>query len=503
MFTSGLRLHERYTLAEQIGQGGMSDVWRAVDELLGRPVAVKALAPTVDPALRAATRREARAAARLTHPHVTQVYDYGEATLPDGEVVPYLVMELVEGRNLAERLEHGPLPWPAATRVAAQVATGLAAAHRLGVVHRDIKPGNVMLTSTGVKILDFGIAALADGGPDPDGGWLVGTPAYAAPERLKHDAAHPATDVYALGALLYECLAGELPIAVASWSEAASAHEDDVPVEPPAVPGLPPVVAELCLASLSRDPDARPGAEQLAAELNATLGVITEFPDPVTGAPHIPHQQPRTVPDRPVAASAGGSLPRPRFMASAPVTVAHPPPRELETGYEPYLMEDAAPRSRLATVVVAGGVIAAGLSVIIASAAFLSTPQAPNGVAAGGTPPAATAPAVVLPSPPAATARPLPSTPRSAVDEIDSLLGEAVAAGQIREDFARDLRKHLDDVRERVAEGRDPRSKAQDLRKKITDRRREGAIPPDTATRLELLLLPLLFDGEQQRDGNN
>ncbi|SDZ22147.1 serine/threonine protein kinase [Micromonospora pattaloongensis] len=502
MFTSGLRLHERYTLAEQIGQGGMSDVWRAVDELLGRPVAVKALAPTVDPALRAATRREARAAARLTHPHVTQVYDYGEATLPGGEVVPYLVMELVEGRNLAERLEQGPLPWPAATRVAAQVATGLAAAHRLGVVHRDIKPGNVMLTATGVKILDFGIAALTDGAPDPDRGWLVGTPAYAAPERLRHGAAHPATDVYALGALLYECLAGQLPIPVNSWAEAADAHQDEQTVPPPAVAGLPPAVAELCLACLARDPEDRPRAEELAAALNAALGVVTEYPDPAAGGRHIPHQQPRTVPDRPVAASAGGSLPRPRFMASAPVTVASPP-TDPEPAYEPYLMEDDAPRSRLATVVVAGGVIAAGLSVIIASAAFLSTPQTRHGAPTtpAGTPPAASAPAAIDPSAPGRG--PSPTSPGAAVDAIDSLLAEALAARQIDEDSVRDLRRGLTELRDRLGEGRELRRRVEELRRQIDDRRRAGTIPSDTAARLDLLLLPLLLGAEQQRENND
>ncbi|MEU4717204.1 serine/threonine protein kinase, partial [Micromonospora purpureochromogenes] len=112
--TPTTRLHDRYVLRAPIGLGGMSEVWRADDEVLHRPVAVKALAAQLaaDPQLRATIQREARAAARLTHPHVTQVYDYGEATLPGGVVVPYLVMELVEGRSLADRLTAGPLAWP-------------------------------------------------------------------------------------------------------------------------------------------------------------------------------------------------------------------------------------------------------------------------------------------------------------------------------------------------------------------------------------------------------
>ncbi|MEK8105933.1 protein kinase [Micromonospora sp. M12] len=176
-FTPTLRLHDRYVLHERIGLGGMSEVWRGDDEVLGRPVAIKVLAGqfATDPQLRATIQREARAAARLTHPHVTQVYDYAEATLSGGVVVPYLVMELVEGHNLADRLRTGPLPWPEAVRVAGQIAAALAAAHRIGVVHRDVKPGNVMLTDTGAKVLDFGIAAL--GGLDSQSGEpLMGTP---------------------------------------------------------------------------------------------------------------------------------------------------------------------------------------------------------------------------------------------------------------------------------------------------------------------------------------
>src|SRR5262249_14742043 len=140
-FSSGTTLHNRFTLRERIGLGGMSEVWRADDHVLGRAVAVKALAVPLaaDPLLRAATWREARAVAKLTHRHVTQVYDYGEASLPGGAVVPYLVMELVQGESMADRLRSGPLPWPEATRLGAQVAAALAAAHALGIVHRDVK----------------------------------------------------------------------------------------------------------------------------------------------------------------------------------------------------------------------------------------------------------------------------------------------------------------------------------------------------------------------------
>src|SRR5262249_9527998 len=156
-------------------------------------------------------------AARLAHPHVTQVYDYGEAALPSGAVVAYLVMELLQGQSLADRLRLGPLRWQQATAMAAQVAAAVAAAHHGGVGHPDIKPGNVMLTQAGAKILDFGIAALGGGEPAADGGRLVGTPAYAAPERLQPGVASPESDVYALGALLYEALTGHPPVIVTTW----------------------------------------------------------------------------------------------------------------------------------------------------------------------------------------------------------------------------------------------------------------------------------------------
>jgi hypothetical protein len=243
-----MRLRDRFALVQRIGTGGMSEVWRATDELLGRPVAVKALAAPLasDPTLREATWREAQAAAQLTHPNVTHVYDYGEVTAPAGGTIGYLVMELVAGQSLADRLAGGPLPWPEAVRVGQQVAAALAAAHRLGVVHRDIKPGNVMLTDAGVKVLDFGIAAMT-GRLDTDPGRLKGTPTYTAPERLDTSTpAVPANDIYSLGVLLYEALTGRPPAVLRDWAQAAGAHRDAATVPQPMVAGLPAAVSALC-----------------------------------------------------------------------------------------------------------------------------------------------------------------------------------------------------------------------------------------------------------------
>jgi serine/threonine-protein kinase len=220
----------------------MSVVWRGYDDVLGRSVAVKLLAAELaaDPDFRGRVRREARAAARLSHPHITNVYDYGVAE--DG--TPYVVMELVDGPSLAQRMTSGPVPWHVALRVAAQVASALAAAHAQGLVHRDVTPANVMLSRSGAKVVDFGIAAMAG---ERDAA-VLGTPSYLAPEQRAGGPAQAATDVYALGLLLYHAATGRLP-------------------QPPGLQGVPRDGAAIIAACLSTDPAARPGSAVLARHL--------------------------------------------------------------------------------------------------------------------------------------------------------------------------------------------------------------------------------------------
>ncbi|MEV4516862.1 protein kinase [Dactylosporangium sp. NPDC049525] len=260
-------LARRYILRQPVGAGGMSVVWRAWDSTLERTVAVKVLDGPIgtDGGQRDRIRREARAAARIEHPNAIGVYDYGETVTPHGRIAAYVVMQLLDGVSLAGRLAEGPLPVPDAVAVAATVADVLHAAHRRGVVHRDVTPENVMLTTDGVKLLDFGIAA--DVGQRDT--LTFGTPPYVAPERLVGAPASGSTDVYALGVLLFEMLTGAPPVPAGTWDEleraVAADHRPNL-----AVPGLPPAVASVCLRCLATDPTERPTAAEVAAILESS-----------------------------------------------------------------------------------------------------------------------------------------------------------------------------------------------------------------------------------------
>jgi tRNA A-37 threonylcarbamoyl transferase component Bud32 len=264
----------RYRLVEHLGAGGMAVVWRAYDDVLGRWVAVKmqAARSTADPLWRRRIRAEAQAVARLAHPNIANVYDYGESTTLSGECVPYLVMELLPGPTLAERLEVGPLPVEVALRTCGQVAAALAAAHARGLVHRDVKPANVILTAAGAKVVDFGIAAIAGVRSEStsDGAW--GTPGYVAPERLAGGAVLPACDVYALGLLLYRCLTGTMPWPSTTITEMLAAHQHTEPAPLPPIDNLPTEIASLCHQCLAKKPHERPTMHEVASALANACG---------------------------------------------------------------------------------------------------------------------------------------------------------------------------------------------------------------------------------------
>jgi hypothetical protein len=312
---SGDLLDGRFRLRDRLGVGGMSVVWRAHDEVLGRDVAVKVLSPHLarDAALLDRIRDEARAVARLRHPNIVDVYDFGEAPGP----VPYVVMEVVEGRSLADLLTGGALPWRLAVLIGAQVAAALAAAHDRGVVHRDVKPGNVVVAGARVKLVDFGISAVS-GDDDRTAGLLLGTPAYLAPERLERGAVRPATDVYALGLLLYRALAGGLPWRASTATQMLRAHRYQEPHPLPWIAGLPAEVADLCRQSLAKDPARRPTAAAAATVLAAAAGIdlaVLALPGVVEG--EIPQPAPAATVRR--TASRSGTTTRP--LAVRPATL--------------------------------------------------------------------------------------------------------------------------------------------------------------------------------------
>ncbi|TCB94325.1 serine/threonine protein kinase [Micromonospora zingiberis] len=287
-------LDGRYRLEQRIGVGGMSEVWRAHDAVLDRPVAVKLVSPEQPDGVASVERirAEARSAARLVHPNVANVHDFGTCATVTGRETPYIVMELVPGETLAAHLRGGPLDWRIAVRVCAEVSAALAAAHAHGIVHRDVKPANVMLTPSGVKVLDFGIALAAGSADTTPKGMVVGTPAYLAPEQLRRAPTTPAADMYALGVLLYCCLTGRLPYPADSVTQLLGPDRRQPPQPLPEVPGLPAEVAEVCRRCLAEEPTQRPGSLVAALLLAEVVDARVYVP---MHQPLLPRQRPASV----------------------------------------------------------------------------------------------------------------------------------------------------------------------------------------------------------------
>jgi eukaryotic-like serine/threonine-protein kinase len=307
MALAGTVLGGRYVLHEQIGSGGYGEVWRAADTVLSRPVAVKLLHPlyTQRSEALARFRAEARHAGGLSHENIAQVFDYVEPA--DGQP-PYLVMELVDGPSLETLLTGGPLDDSRTMDIVAQAAAGLQAAHAAGMIHRDIKPPNLLLAPGGtVKITDFGIAHTIGSAPVTASGELVGTPGYLAPERAMGERATPASDLYSLGMVAYECLAGTPPFRGTAL-EVALAHRDRP------LPPLPPTVAaEVCALVMrltAKDPARRLDD---AAEVAVWAGLLR---DGVSAAVL------QMWPDQPDQPHAAGLFQRRTILAYACVVVA-------------------------------------------------------------------------------------------------------------------------------------------------------------------------------------
>ena len=264
----GVALDGRYELLAVIGEGAFGRVYRGRDRRLDRAVAVKVIKPwwSEDPDWARGFEREARLLARCSDPGIVQIFDVGDG--PEG---PYYVSELVDGEDLARRLERGPLPPARARGIALGLCAGLAGAHALGIVHRDVKPANVLLDARGaVKVADFGVARLAEGTSGGHGpvaaDAVVGTPRYMAPEQGRGGSVTAAADVYSVGAVLYEMLAGRPPFHERSPVALALAHLAD-PV-PPLPDGVPARLRAVVARALAKDPDDRyPDAAAMARAL--------------------------------------------------------------------------------------------------------------------------------------------------------------------------------------------------------------------------------------------
>ena len=299
MIIAATNLAGRYVLEEQLGAGGFCEVWRATDTVLGRPVAVKLLHPGYahQPEALARFQAEALHAGALSHSNIARVYDYAEPA--SGQ--PYLVMELVDGPSLADVLAGGALDVARTMDIVAQVASGLQAAHGAGLIHRDIKPANILLAADGtIRITDFGIAHAVGSVPLTATGMVMGTPGYIAPERVSGDQTGAASDLYALGIVAYECLAGSQPFSGAPL-EVAIAHRDR-PL-PPLPPSAPAEVAALVMMLTAKDPAWRPASAGEVADQAALLrdGLLAS-----AGHARAPAGPPLTVADNLLAAGSGG-----------------------------------------------------------------------------------------------------------------------------------------------------------------------------------------------------
>ncbi|MBM0239467.1 protein kinase [Micromonospora sp. ATA32] len=480
----GRLLDGRYQTAELLGSGGMGEVWRGRDLRLDRPVAIKVLAAAGLKEPMAAERfdREARAAAGLTHPHIVAVYDFGAE-----ENDSYLIMELVEGRTVSALLAEGPFPVLQALSIAAQTCDGIAAAHEAGVVHRDVKPGNLIVTATGtVKICDFGIARLpwAAGERTLTGpATKLGTSSYMSPEQALGQPVDHRTDLYGLGCTLYAMLAGGPPFA----GEPLSVLHQHVNEPPPPLrerrPDVPAELDALAAELLAKDPADRPPD---AAEVRDRLAALL----PRAGTPVPLVSVTPADPGRPGRSTPVTARP-PRPEAGGP---ARPRPGPARHRREALLMAALLGVALLALTGVTlldrdDHTSAAGPTTPPASATTAVAPRVPAVplTVAPATPTLRTVasatrnPASPTPSPRATSRRPSPTPPADPIAGMRQSIQEQVEAGRLNPDAAKDLHTKVDAIAKEIAES-DPdqaENQLKKLREKLGDLRRDGKLTAD------------------------
>lgn len=430
----------RYRIDARLGVGGMATVWRARDLRLERDVAVKVLLPNLagDPVLATRFDREARALAALADPHVVGIHDVVEGA---AGTEPFLVMELCPDGSLGDRLTDGrALPLDDALPLLADAAIGLAALHAAGIVHRDVTPRNVLLAGGRARIGDLGLARAGVPGEAPPGagltatGTAVGTLAYLAPEVLHGEPATTASDVYALGAVVYRTLTGILPHPAGTIAEVVTAREQAVAPLARMAPGTPPAVADLVDRALAIDPTVRPTAAEAAASLAEAARARRSGRNGLPGIPApTPIQspapgQPPNLADEPTVivalseASAGASSPR---------IAASPSPRP-QPSRGPHPLPEPGPRYHgpglwsgelIAVLVIAVAIVL--LVILLGGRPFGGSSSAPS---PAGSPTESTG-AVVAASP---TAAPSPSPTPTATPTVDPFDAAAALVGPVR-----------------------------------------------------------------------
>ncbi|MEV8326512.1 protein kinase [Kitasatospora sp. NPDC056731] len=535
----GRALNGRYELVEILGVGGMATVWRGLDHVLGRQVAVKVLNGGLadDPRFAERFSREAQHAAMLVHPRIVMVFDSGV-----DQGTPFIVMELVHGRSLAAVLAQQPgLPVERAVGIAAAVCEALAVAHAAGLVHRDIKPGNIMITDDGgVKVVDFGIARAGSSSNLTQTASVLGTAAYLSPEQATASPLDGRTDLYAVGCVLTEMLTGETPFTAETPVAIAFKHVSEQPL-PPSYrrPGLPPALDAAVLRLLAKNPADRPAdavaarAELLStipglavgdptAELLATAAATQLLP-PVRSVN--PNQQHTTLlpPQAPAVTSLMAPVPQgpPATSLMAPVRQAPPGPAGRN-------------RNRRRRPLVLGALGVAGLAGVTALAvAALDEPAGNAAAPAPAKPPAATAPSTpaAAPSTPARASTPaatptlttaapttpagLPTAPNPGVPRNQgaalqlNAFRQAVVqtpVGGKEHDRQAELLRILDDASARLNEGNpdDAAQELKDAQKVIRDLAKKHAIDGPTSAnwnaRLGALLITLHATAADNQD---